>query len=272
MLIYDIFLLVIKLVEEMKDLLKEFKKIANKKWIKSISNSFGSIGVTFEKELKKSLDALYFPDYEGIELKCTSRYSNYPLYLFTLAFDGPTYPEINRIVELYGAPDKDFGEKKVLFVKLNTKDLNKANSDFKFKIEVDKNEEKLYVLVYNMDNMLIERKSFVYFDSIRNHLILKLSNLAVIYASKKKFNDSVYFRYYKIAIYKLLNFNIFFSLLDEGIINLDLISRISKSGLDKGRYRNKNLVFNIYKRNISRLFRRIYEYNFDTKEYKGTLK
>ena len=72
--------------DEINLLIDNFKKIANKKWIKSISNSFGSIGLTFEKELNKEPDALYFPDYYGTEIKCTSRYSRYPLFLFTISF------------------------------------------------------------------------------------------------------------------------------------------------------------------------------------------
>ena len=53
--------------KENKQLIEEFHRIANKGWIKSISNSFGSIGLTFEKELGKNPDALYFPDYYGVE-------------------------------------------------------------------------------------------------------------------------------------------------------------------------------------------------------------
>ena len=68
-------------VEE-NNLLNKFSEIYKKKWIKSFSNSFGSIGLTFENELGKKADSLYFPDYEGIEIKCVSRFSKYPLYLF----------------------------------------------------------------------------------------------------------------------------------------------------------------------------------------------
>ena len=97
--------------KETKELIKQFHSIARKRWIKSISKSFGSIGLTFEKELNKTPDSMYFPDYLGIEIKCTSRYSRYPLFLFTSAFDGPTFPEINRIIEKYGYFDKDFTDK-----------------------------------------------------------------------------------------------------------------------------------------------------------------
>lgn len=249
--------------DNIKNLITEFKKISNKKWIRSISNSFGSNGLTFESELKKKPDSLYFPDYYGIELKCTSFYSKYPLYLFTVAFDGPTFPEINRIIDEYGYPDKDFPDKKVLFEKVYCTKKTIVNKKYKFKLEIDRNEEKLYLCVYSINNKVIERKSFVYLDSIRNHLELKLNTLAFIYSKSRIFNNIKYFRYYQINIYKLKSFEFFLNLLNEGIIDVSIISRISKSGQDKGRYRNKNLVFEINKKNIPLLFDEIYKYNSD---------
>lgn len=251
------------MTEENKILIKEFHRIANKRWIKSISKNFGSIGLTFEKELGKNPDSLYFPDYYDIEIKCTSRFSRYPLYLFTVAFDGPTFPEINRIVEKYGYYDKDFKDKKVLFEKLNCINKVVVNNKYQFKLEIDRKKDKLFLCVYNLKNELIEKESFVYLDTIKNHLILKMNNLALIYASKKKINDEDFFRYYRLSIYKLKSFDTFVNLLNDGYINVSLISRISKSGIDKGRYRNKNLVFHIRKDHIEELFDKIYSYNYD---------
>lgn len=254
------------MTEEVRKLIDNFKIIANKKWIKSISKSFGSIGITFEKELDKTPDALYFPDYYGTEIKCVSRYSRYPLFLFTVAFDGPTFPEINRIVEKYGYPDKTFPDKKVLFEKVSCNKKNLVNDKYKFKLEVDDKEGKLYLCVYNLDDELIERESFVYLKTIEEHLTLKLNRLAIVSTSTKKELDEKYFRYYKIDIYNLIGFDRFLRLLRFGVIEVSLISRISKSGEDTGRYRNKNLVFSIKKNNIEKLFTNIYSYDNDLAE------
>ena len=252
--------------EEIKKLIDDFKIIANKKWIRSVSKSFGSIGLTFEKELDKSPDALYFPDYYGTEIKCTSRYSRYPLFLFTLAFDGPTFPEIDRIVEMYGYPDKTYPDKKVLFEKISCNKKTLVNNKYKFKLEINEEEEKLFLCVYDLDDELIERKSFVYLKSIEEHLTLKLNKLAIVYASTKNEENEKYFRYYKIEIYNLISFERFLRLLKFGVIEVSLISRISKSGQDTGRYRNKNLVFSIKKKNIDKLFTNIYSYDSDLAE------
>lgn len=245
------------------NLINRFKNISDKKWIKSVNHNHGGVGITFEHELNKKTDSLIFPDYEGIELKCTTYYSKYPLYLFTVAFDGPTFPEINRIVELYGYPDKDFPNKNVLFTKLSVKKEHIVNDKYKFKLELSREEEKLYLKIYDINDNLIEKKSFVYLLSIYNHLMLKLTKLAVINAYRMKKENDDYFRYYNIKIYELIGFEKFLELLKKDYIKVDLIARINKSGVDKGRYRNKNLVFSIKKQDINKLFTKVYEYDAD---------
>ena len=234
-----------------KTLINKFKSIAAKGWIPSISNSWGSIGLTFENELGKSADSTYNPDYLDIEIKCYSRFSKYPLYLFTVAFDGPDFNEINRIVNLYGWYDKDYPDKKVVFRKINGSGYP---DKYNFKFDIDYKNEKIFLCVFTSTGILLERHSFVYFSSIKNHLYTKLKKLAIIRASIKKQNGEKFFRYYKMSLFKLKDFNTFLKLLENGILKIDLISRISKSGVDKGRYRNKNIVFSISKCDVDKLF------------------
>ena len=201
---------------------------------------------------------MYFPDYYGIEIKCTSITSKYHLYLFTVAFDGPTFPEINRIIENYGYSDKDYPDYKVLATNLNCK-LKHTLNNYKLKLEIDKMEEKIYLCVYDLRNSLIERKSFVYFDSIRNHLLTKLNYLAIVYGKIKKEKAKQFFNYFKMNVYQLSSFEQFLNLLENDVIDVSLVARISKSGDDIKRYRNKNLVFQIKKSKIDKLFQKIYD-------------
>lgn len=55
-------------------------------------------------------------------------------------------------------------------------------------------------------------------------------------------------------IYKLISFEKFIELLKNDIILVDIVGRISRSGSEIGRQRNKNLVFKISKYNIDKLF------------------
>ena len=106
-----------------KDLIEQFKKIAKKRWINGIGSGHGNIGLTFENELGKKVDSNFLPDYKGIEIKCTTRYSQYPISLFSVAFDGPTDKEIIRLNEKYGSFDKDFENKKSLLQKLRYNEI-----------------------------------------------------------------------------------------------------------------------------------------------------
>lgn len=243
------------------ELIKNFQTIAGKRWIKSISNGNGNIGLTFENELGKKIDTNYTPDYMGIELKCTTRFSRFPISLFSLAFDGPTDKEIIRLNNLYGSFDKDFHDKKTLIRKIRMNELSLLDTNYYLGLTIE--DKKLFLCVYDINKTLIEKQAFVYLESIKNHLLTKLKNLAIIKASKKKINDTEYFRYYEMTLYKLKKFNTFFDLLINGEIEISLISRISKSGINAGRYYNKNLVFQIKKSNIEKLFNKIYYFSQD---------
>lgn len=248
-----------------KRLIVLFKKISNMSWVESISNSHGSVGLTFENFLGKKADSSYLPDFDGIELKCTTRYSKYPLYLFTIAFDGPEENEIERIASEYGRYDKDFTDKKVLFTKLSFKKKIVVSDNYKFQLQLNEDKSKIFLCVYDLCDNLIEKRSFLCIKSIYNHYVSKLNTMALIFASTKKINNKKYFRYYKMRIYTCKSFDDFLCLLLNDYINIDLISRIGKSGSDRGRYRNKSFVFSIYKLKIGKLFTCIYEYDVDKK-------
>ena len=246
-------------------LIRLFHKISYKSWIKGTSsfNKTGNVGLTFENELHKKADSKYLPDFEGIEIKCTTRYSNYPLNLFTMAMTGNTVAEINRLIEKYGYYTNDYPDKKILIEDFNKKTTNLIDGKWIFKLEIEKQEDKLFLAIYDKSNNLVEKETYIKLSNLHNRLITKLNTLAFIKASKKNINNTDYFRYYEISIYKLTSFDKFLELLRKKIINVTIMGRISKSGEKKGQYRNKNLIFNIEKENIELLYEKIYYYNHD---------
>jgi len=252
--------------KEYDNLLKKFIEISNKKWIKGISNHFNAAGLTFEEQLGKKADNMFFPDYYGIEIKCTQRYSGYPVILFSSAFDGPSLYETNRILELYGKKDYKYPDKKILMSNLKYNEKVLIYNKYFFKITISDEEEKLYLEVYDLFDNLIEKQSFITFETLKNKLEIKLSNLAIVYASKKKDIDYPYFRYYKMDIYKLKNFETFIESIKDGTITLSILCRVSRSGLEEGRQRNKNILFGIYKKNINKLFNLIVSHDNDTSD------
>ncbi len=252
--------------ESYNNLIQNFKKISKLRWVKGINNFTNSAGLTFEALLNKNADSMFFPDYQGIEIKCTQRYSRYPITLFSKAFDGPSLYQMNEILNKYGKNDVIYKDKKILNSTLSCNKKVLINKKYYFKLNIDKNEQKLYLEVYDILDNLIEKEAFISFETLRTHLTLKLSNLALVFSSKKMIDEIPHFRYYKIIIYKLISFEKFIELLKNDIIIIDIVGRVSRSGNEVGRQRNKNLVFKIGKENISKLFKtiKIYDYDLDS--------
>ena len=69
--------------EKYEKLITKFEEITRRGWIKGVTEDESSVGLTFENELGKEFDSMYFPDYYGTEIKCTTRYSGYPISLFS---------------------------------------------------------------------------------------------------------------------------------------------------------------------------------------------
>ena len=249
--------------ESCKNLLEEFKLISKMNFIKGINNFTNSCGLTFESLLNKKTDSMFFPDYQGIEIKCTQRFSRYPITLFSSAFDGPSLYEMNRILTTYGKNDFIYKAKKTLNATLIYNKKVLVNNKYYFKLEANELEEKIYLSIYDINDNLIERNSFINFETLKRKLEIKLSTLALVFASKKEIDNSPYFRYYKIVIYKLISFKKFIDLLKQNIIIVDICCRISRSGTEIGRQRNKNLVFKISKDNVKQLFKPIEVYDSD---------
>jgi len=247
--------------KNVESLIKKFETIASKGWIKSVSKSTGSIGLTFENELKKKPDNKYLPDYKDIEIKCTNGSNHYPISLFSLAFEGPFVPEINRIVEKYGHYDKTYKKQKVLFTNIDTSKPTIINKKHIFKLDIDEKDKKLYLCVYDLSNNLVERESYIYIDTIYNHINTKLRKLAIIYGVNKIKGGIKYFKYNEITIYRLDNMKKFILALKEGIITAQLVVNVNKSGSRKGKLRNKNLTFLLKKDCINKVFDKVYKYN-----------
>ena len=214
----------------------------------------------------KKIDFDYSPDFNGIEIKCCTRFSKFPLTLFSLAFDGPTDKEIIRINQLYGENDKQFNDKKILIKTLKYNQLSKLDSGYFLGIDYNENDNRLYLCVYNENKELIDKESYILIETMKEHLLKKLRKLAIIKASKKKDNDKEYFRYYELNYYEMKSFDTFLKLLISGNIQICITSRFSRSGINQGKYYNKILVFQIKKSDIEKLFTKKYSYNSDEKK------
>ncbi len=251
---------------EDKNLINEFKKITVQKWIKGINQGTNSGGMTFESLIRKKPDSIFFPDYKGIEVKCTQRFSRFPISLFSITFDGPRLFELNYILQKYGKKDYEFGTAKTICENLKVGEKVLVEKKYLFSLDLSEKDEKLYLKIYNLKNELIDKPSYILFSSLSSRLSLILNKMAIVWASKKKESNQLYFRYYKITLYKLISFEKFLNLLKNNEIVVTIMCRVSRSGKEKGKQRNKGLIFKIDKDNINKLFEKYYEYDSDREE------
>lgn len=250
------------MTDNMFDLLNKFNEITEKSWIKGVNNTLSGVGMTFENELGKKPDSDPFPDFKDIEIKCSQRFSNYPLRLFGQAFDGPHLFEVNHILQKYGKPYiKDNNRKKlVVYLKYNEKVL--VDNQYYFKLTICNTSEKLYIEIYDLENNLLD-KPFIEFSTIKNHLDLKLKYLALVMASKRNIFNQNYFRYYEIIIYELKSLQKFISLIEHHVIELEIECRMSNFD---SKQRNKGILFKIKKDKLNYLFNEVVRYNSDDKQ------
>lgn len=245
---------------DFKEIIDKFIKINQKGYVLGINNNqINSVGLTLEHLLGKKADSMFFPDYYGIEVKCTSRFSRYNISLFSISFDGPNLFESNYLLEQYGTYDEDYKEKKKLIVnfKINEKVLV---GKYYFELKIDDENEKLFINIYDLNFNLIEKRGYLSFDTLKKRIQIKLSKLALIFASKKKTDDNLFFRYYKIVCLTIKDFNTFLGLLKSSDVKACLMLRFSKSGVDILKNKNKNMCFSIKKKSIYKLFNEVFKY------------
>ena len=156
--------------QEFKKIIDEFIKINKRGYIKSINDQINSCGLTLEHLLGKETDSLFLPDYNGVEIKTTTRFSRYNISLFSLSFDGPNLFESNYLLEKYGSVDDEFPNKKKLFVNLKVNEKILVNDKFYFEFKIDYENEKLYIRIYDKNMNFIEDSAFIYFDTLKKEL------------------------------------------------------------------------------------------------------
>lgn len=247
------------MINEFNNIISKFKEINAKGYIKGVNNNLlNSCGLTFENLLGKKADSMFFPDYNNIEIKCKQRFSRYDINLFSLSFDGPELFESNYLLQHYGIENKEFNNKKELFVNFKYRKKVLVDDKYYFELDMDEETKRLFINIYDLNYNLIEKRGFIDFDTIDTRVNIKIKNLALIYASKKKQNEDLYFRYYKIICLAYRDFDTFIKLIKKGVIKVSLMLRFSKSGQDIGKNKNKNMIFKISDRDIEELYKKVY--------------
>lgn len=124
--------------------------------------SKGNAGITFEKLLGKENDNFQIADYNGIEIKVQNKLHSKILRLFSLVPSNSFGIELKRLRNTYGKEDYFFKRIKTIQTFVSTTSKRTLCSGYKLQLEIDYLKERLYLLVFDKNNILIEKE--IYWD------------------------------------------------------------------------------------------------------------
>lgn len=240
--------------EQIMLLQQKFKNIKKLGYVESVSNNINGVGVTFEKLIGKKLDSSSKPDFFDIEIKTKLSHSKSKINLINIKPTGPTDNEIDRLKNIYGYKDKKDSKLKTLNIRINGNKVEKVRNTFLFKLEIDKVENRLYIVILDINLDFIEKRVYWDLDIIKDRLYQKLSILALIDAFSRKKNNITYFKYYKINFFVLKDFSKFINLIEDGKIGMAIKIGNYYSEDKYGKTNSHGIGFIIKKDDIHELF------------------
>lgn len=253
-LILDTIFVVMNMQENMYKLKKEFERVKAMGWIPAPHNRNNEQGSLFERMINKPEENFEIPDFEGIEIKTHIKNSKYFTTLFNANPEGKDFFEVNRLCNKYGYPDSKLKTARILYGNVSANEVKRIGLWYKYKLIVDREEERVYLCIYNHRGKLIEKNSYWDFSILKEKLERKLSYLAYITVDRKNVQGQYYFKYTDIHFYKLKNFSMFLNLLEEGKIIVCFNVGVFRTGKRMGQIRNHGIRFNIAEENMTILF------------------
>lgn len=233
---------------------KKFDYIKDMGWIRSMRKGPTGIGYTFEQLLGKDEDFFSIPDFRSIEIKTQRSSSNYDITLFNAAPDGENLFEVKRIYDKYGHYSANDKKNKVLKNCAVANKLSNVGIWYKFGLIVSDIDKKVYLCVYDKNNVLIDMQSYWSYYYLKERIYTKLKYLAFIEAENKSINGIEYYKYSKLSFYKLKSFDTFINLIKAGIITITFKIDVFKSGKRIGQVHDHGTGFSINKNNLSMLY------------------
>jgi len=242
--------------ETIRKLKQEFDKISKKGYIRGIYNNSASIGRTFENELNLPRNTMEIPDYDGIEIKTRRTYSKSHITLFTAVPDGGRPQEIERLKNAYGYPYKKDKRYKAMYANIYGNVKTFGGVKYQYKLDVDRNDKKIYLCVYDRFANLIERETYWSFIYLESKIMLKLKILAIVNVWAKQVEGWNYFKYHKMDLYLFKDFETFLQLIEDGVIRITFKVDIHTDEKYYGQTYDHGCGFDIQEKDIIKLYDR----------------
>lgn len=242
------------ITEELKNLKREFLRIKSMGYVKSTRKGPTGIGKTFEDLLGKKEDRESLPDYHGIELKTKRAYTKSYTTLFSLTPEGDDEYQVKRLRDKYGYFINNGSKIKVLMCSIQANCSTFVANKYLFKLDVDREKERIVLNIANQNFTVIDRKSYWSFELIKSRLERKLPYLALVKAWTNHKDGVEYYKYYDIDFYKLKTFEEFLNLLESGTIRITFKVGVYKQGPFKNQINDKGTSFEIQEIDFCKLF------------------
>jgi len=218
-------------------------------------NDDGGIGNTFEDHLGIDENNSEDPDFEEFEVKTKRQMSESWLSLFSKS---PNYPKsANRHLRNTYGSERDEEQPGMISLRssIYAHRWTEVYSTYKMKLEVDKENEVIRLLIRNMNDELIYNEVYWKFETIEKSAKKKLTNMFVVSAESKRGEDGILlFHYQSAMVYVDFNFINFIKAIEEGVVRLDLRLGSYKSGEKIGKFHDHGSGFRINKTKIDSIY------------------
>ncbi len=240
--------------EELKILQKKFKKIAEKGYVEDKGDKKIGITQTFNDLVSKDFKR----EFKDIEIKVKKDYTSKYVELFKATPLGKEVNQIKRIRNKYGYPESDENRKKIFFGTVQANASTFINGKL-FRLKVDYDKEKIYLLILEKDFALIDDKAYWDFADLEKKYKRRKKYLFIIKAWEKREQDKVFYKYYDYYVLKLKDFKEFLKLLEQGIIRVNFKIDVHKKGPKVGDIDDKGTTFEVEELDLEKLYEKIQE-------------
>jgi len=243
-------------MSNLKTIRKDFERIKKLGFVQTTrpNNKDGGIGNTYEDLLGVKENNLKEADYLGFEIKSKRKYNSSYISLFSKS---PTYPKKanSYLRENYGEiRDVNFLDKKKLYASVFGHRFSVIYEKYKMKLKVDYDEDKVFLLIYNLDEDLLD-EIYWSFDDLKK-ASKKMKNLMLVFAETKKIDNKIFYHYNNAEIYKEFSFSKFLQNIENGGIMLDLRIGVYNSGKNIGKTHDHGSGFRVTKEKFKNLYQR----------------
>ena len=221
---------------------KEFLRIKSLGFVESdrpyAEKNDGAVGNTFESNLRVPENNLKDPDFEGWEIKTQRQFSKSATSLFT---SKPSYPPFGDTYmrKNWGVsdPSGEYPHIKVFRTSVYANRYAIVYEKYKMKLKLDRESQKLKILLYDLEENLIDGDVYWLFSDI-SKASSKLRNLVVVNAEEKLISGRVHFHYSSATAYLNFSFSSLMNLIEKGKVRYDNRLGIYRTGKNKGKEHN----------------------------------